>query len=147
MAQAAHLVADQQQERTMAASLTDHAKRISVQDGTSRSAPWEWLEEVSSAKEWTNDPQTLKMMGYLVKGDLDTSIHIFIRSILNGVNWEQLKLYISEHFLDQDEQEWLRKKGRQHETIHQDVQDYMVAFDQKVKRAYTLAERSVPLVH
>ena len=87
------------------------------------------------------------MMGYLVKGDLDTSIRIFIRSILNGVSWEQLKLYISEHFLDQDEQEWLRKKGRQHETIHQDVQDYMVAFDQKVKIAYTLAERSVPLVH
>ena len=32
------------------------------------------------------------------------------------------------------------------QTIHQDVRDYMVAFEQKVKRAYTLAERGVPLM-
>ena len=72
----------QQAERAMEAALANHAKRIGVQDGTSRTALREWLEEVSSAKDWTrcNDAQIMKMVGYLVKGDLDTSIRGFIRN-------------------------------------------------------------------
>ena len=33
-----------------------------------------WLEEITSAKEWTRatDVQSINMIGYLLKGDLDT---------------------------------------------------------------------------
>ena len=32
-----------------------------------------WLEEIISAKEWTrSDVQSINMIGYLLKGDLDT---------------------------------------------------------------------------
>ena len=33
-----------------------------------------WLEEITSAKEWTRatDVQSINMVGYLLKGDLDT---------------------------------------------------------------------------
>ena len=49
-----------------------HAKRIGIQDGSSRTALRDWLEEITSAKEWTRatEVQTINMIGYLLKGDI-----------------------------------------------------------------------------
>ena len=35
-----------------------------------------WLEEITSAKEWTRatDVQSINMIGYLLKGDLDRTV-------------------------------------------------------------------------
>ena len=45
-----------------------HAKRIGIQDGSSRTALRDWLEEITSAKEWTwaTGVQTFDMIGYLL---------------------------------------------------------------------------------
>lgn len=137
-------------ERQLETNLTQHAKRIGTQDGTSRTALREWLEEVQSARDWTNapDPSILRMVGYLIKGDLDTAVREHIRDVGAGhLTWAALKTFISENFLDQDEGEWRRKKvDSTKQTVTQDVRDYSVTFDQKVKKAYTAAERAVPLV-
>ena len=125
-----------------------HAKRIGIQDGSSRTALREWLEEITSAKEWTraSDVQTINMIGYLLKGDLDRAVRDYIREG-PGRTWLEVRGFIAAHFLDQDEQEYLRKKvDTLRQAAHQDVRDFSVEFDQKVKLAYTLAEREVPLV-
>ena len=51
-----------------------HAKRLGIQNISSRTALRDWLEEITSAKEWTRatDVQSINMIGYLLKGDLDT---------------------------------------------------------------------------
>ena len=125
-----------------------HAKRIGIQDGSSRTALREWLEEITSAKEWTraSDVQTINMIGYLLKGDLDRAVRDYIREG-PGRTWVEVRGFIAARFLDQDEQEYLRKKvDTLRQAAHQDVRDFSVEFDQKVKLAYTLAEREVPLV-
>ena len=60
-------------DQAMDAALARHAKRIGIEDGTSHTALREWLDVITPAKEWTraNDEQTIKMVRYLIKGDLD----------------------------------------------------------------------------
>ena len=131
------------------AALSQHAKRIGIQDGTSRSALRDWLEEVTSAKEWTKatDVQVINMIGYLLKGDLDRAVRDYIRDRPYGVTWQAIQAFIADRFLDQDEQEYLRKRvDTVRQAVHQDVRDFAVVFDQKVKAAYHPAERAVPLV-
>lgn len=68
-------------ERQLETNFTQHGKRIGTQDGTSRTALRDWLEEVQSARDWTNapDPSILRMMGYLIKGKLDTAVREHVR--------------------------------------------------------------------
>ena len=77
------------------------------------------------------------MVGYLIKGDLDSSIRDFIRQRNaqgQPADWNSVRRYIVDNFLDQDEAEYLRKRVDQlRQEITQDVRDYSIAYDKKVK--------------
>ncbi len=134
-------------------SLMDkHAKRISVQDGINKTALREWIEEISSAKEWCNASEavTLYTVGYLVKGRLDLGIRRWIRDFNNPgteVSWEYIKNQIAIEFLDADEAEHLRRKlTLMKQSGKQDVKEFSREFDQAVHLAYTDIELAVPLI-
>ncbi len=132
--------------------LDKHAKRIGVQDGTNKTALREWLEEVSSAKEWcaATDAATLATLGYLVKGRLDTGIRNWIREydIANiAVTWQLIKNRIEIEFLDADDGEILRKKVEEmRQSSSQNVKEFSREFDHAVHYAYTDTELGVPLI-
>ena len=87
------------------------------------------------------------MIGYLLKGDLDLAVRDYIRECPYGITWEEIRAFIATNFLDQDEQEYLRKRvDTVRQAVHQYVRDFAVVFDQKVKAAYQPAERAVPLM-
>ena len=124
------------------------------QDGTNQVALRQWLDEVSSAKEWTGatDGLTLSMVGYLVKGDLDEAVRNWIRANDQAEpqvpnTWVLIRRRIEETFLDQDEQEYLwRREHVLGQEPFQDVREYSCAYDRAMKRAYSVEERAVPFV-
>lgn len=134
------------------AAMDKHAKRIAVQDGTNKTALREWLEEISSAKEWCNatDAVTLYTVGYLVKGRLDLAIRNWIRDYDTAqvdITWQLIRTRIAGEFLDADEGEHLRKKlERMKQSVTQDVKEFSREFDQAVHLAYTDAELGIPLI-
>ncbi len=129
-----------------------HAKRIGVQDGVNKSALREWLEDISSAKEWTaaSDVIVLANVGCLVKGNLDTSIRNWIRDYdIEGVNvtWALIRGKIEGEFLDADEREHLRKNlEAMRQKAGQDVKEFSREFQKAVKLAYSNEEMGVPVV-
>ncbi len=129
-----------------------HAKRIGVQDGANKSALREWLEDISSAKEWcaASDSIVLANVGCLVKGNLDTAIRDWIREYdLAGTNvtWALVRARIEGEFLDADEREHLRKKLEAlRQSATQDVREFAREFDRASKLAYSLAELAVPVL-
>ena len=143
-----------QEHRNAEERLQRHAKLMGPQDGTNQAALRQWLDEVSSAKEWTGatDGLTLSMVGYLVKGDLDEAVRNWIRANDQAEpqvpnTWVLIRRRIEATFLDQDEQEYLRRKvDVLGQAPFQDVREYSRAYDRTVKRAYSAEERAVPVV-
>ena len=140
--------------------LEHHAKRIGVQDGVNKTALREWLEEITSAQEWSgaNQQLTLSTVGYLVKGRLDTSVRRWIREYeaenairdadaQENITWARIRKRIEQEFLGADEQEYLRKAvDEMQQGVLQDVREYARDFDQAVHRAYTADELDVAVV-
>ena len=91
--------------------LAQHAWHIVFCDGIVQQQIRHWLAAVSAPKKWTGatDALIIKMVGYLSKKVLNTSISTNVESIdpVVGTTWEGVRKHVTSMFLDEDEGEHL----------------------------------------
>lgn len=139
------------QEEITRKELAQHARHIECCDGAVRHQVRDWLAAVSAAKKWTGatDALIIKMVGYLSRNALNTSISTYVENIdpAVGATWEGVKEHVTSVFLDEDEGEHLRNNvDALKQTAYQDSREYGQKYLEAVQKAYTLNERRVPLV-
>ena len=140
-----------ERKRDLRKRLEQHARYIGCVDGTDRQQVREWLDSVSSAKDWTGagDALTLEMVGYLCKGEMAVTIRGVIEDHADGggATWAVIKDHLTTTYLDEDEKEYRREKvDALRQAPYQDTREYGRKYAAAVSKAYTVVELAVPLV-
>ena len=143
--------AEQSSKKEVRSRLERFARNIGPVDGTSREALRRWIDGVDHAKEWcaASDKDILEMIGALLGGALATHTIAFKKQKdkdAEDLTWKDLKAEIRTHFLDNDEEEFLRATvDRTRQQAYEDTRAYAQRFLEAVRKAYTTADLAVAL--
>ena len=85
---------------------------IGTTDGTNKEGLREWIRGVDNAVAWTGSPDALllEIVGYLTTGSLGALIQEHMAPNNCPHTWAECRALIVQHFLNKDEQEYLRAK-------------------------------------
>ena len=129
------------------ARLELYGKTIVTVDGTNRDELRQWIERIDHAQEWksSGDRDLLEMVGYLITGSLASHVWRFVKSH-EGFTWAQVKISITETFLDLNEGRVLRQQVEMNQRAFEDPREYGLRFDEAVQMEYTAEQQAVDMV-